>query len=115
MTSYQGASVRDVVSWNALISRYSQVTYICLGSIQNLFEQMQNDGLSPNAITFVSLLKACGSVGAVEKGIEIHNEIMSKRLLEGNIELGNALVDMYAKCGELEKAQKHSMIFLFEM
>ena len=31
---------------------------------------------------------------------------MSKRLLEANIELGNALVDMYAKCGELEKAQK---------
>ena len=39
-------------------------------------------------------------------GIDSHNEIMSKRLLEDNIELGNALVDMYATCGKLEKAQK---------
>ena len=31
---------------------------------------------------------------------------MSKRLLEDNIELENAFVDMHAKCGELEKAQK---------
>ena len=30
---------------------------------------------------------------------------MTKRLLEDNIELGNALVDMYAICGKLEKAQ----------
>ena len=48
-------------------------------------------------------------------GIESHNEIMSKRLLEDNIELGNALVDMYAICGKLEKAKKQSMIFQFEM
>ena len=39
-------------------------------------------------------------------GIESHNEIMNKRLLEDNIELGNVLVDMYAICGKLEKAPK---------
>ena len=39
-----------------------------------------------------------------DKGIEIHNEIV--RLLEDNIELGDALVDMYAKCGQLEKTLK---------
>ena len=31
---------------------------------------------------------------------------MSKRLLEDNNELGNALVDVYAICGNLGKAQK---------
>ena len=67
---------------------------------------MQNDCLSPDAITFVSLLKACGSVDAVDKGIEIHDEIMSKRLFKDNNEFGNALADMYAKCGKLEKTQK---------
>ena len=38
--------------------------------------------------------------------IESHNEIMNKRLLEDNIELGNVLVDMYLICGKLEKAPK---------
>ena len=31
---------------------------------------------------------------------------MSKRLLEDNIELGNALLDMYVICGNLEKTPK---------
>ena len=54
---------------------------------------MQNYVFSPDAITFVSLLKACDSVGAVGKGMEIHYVIMSKMLLEDNIKLGNAFVD----------------------
>ena len=49
-------------------------------------------GLLPDANTLVSLLKDCGSVVVVDKGIEIHNEIV--RLLEDNIEVGNALVPM---------------------
>ena len=66
---------------------------------------MQNDGLSSDANTLVSLLKARGSVLVADNDLEIHNEIVSTRLLEDNIELGNAFVDMYAKCGELEKTQ----------
>ena len=66
---------------------------------------MQNYGLSPYANTLVSLLKARGSAVVADNDIEIHNEIVSMRLLEDNIELGNAFVDMYAKCGELEKTQ----------
>ena len=68
---------------------------------------MQNDGLSPDLNTLVSLLKAYGSVVVADNDIEIHNEIVSTRLLEDNIELGNALVDMYAKCGQLGKNRKN--------
>ena len=91
-----------MASWNALISRYSQHRFG--QEAWYPFEQMQNDGLSPDANTLVRLLKDCGSVVVVDKGIEIYNEIM--KLLEDNIELGNALVDMYAECGQLEKTQK---------
>ena len=98
----KGLPVRVVASWNALISGYSQHRFG--QEAWNPFEQMQNDGLSPDANTLVSLLKDCGSVVVADKGIEIHNEIV--RLLEDNIELGNALVDMYAKCGQLGKNRK---------
>jgi pentatricopeptide repeat protein len=70
------------------------------------FEQMRRDNLSPDAITFLGVLKACGSKGAVDKGIQIHDEITSIESLKTHIDLGNALVDMYAKCGQLEKAQE---------
>ena len=97
----KGLPVWIVASWNALISGYSQHRFG--QETWNPFEQRQNDGLFPDANILVSSLKDCGNVVVADKGIEIHNEIVSKRLLEDNIELGNALVDMYAKCGKLEK------------
>jgi pentatricopeptide repeat protein len=65
---------------------------------------MQKEGISPNQITFISLLKACGSICAIEKGEQIRGEIASRGFLKTNAVLGNALVDMYAKCGMVEKA-----------
>lgn len=37
-------------------------------------------------------------------GEQIHNEISIQGLLRKDIALGNALVDMYAKCGAFGKA-----------
>ncbi|KAI5066554.1 hypothetical protein GOP47_0019178 [Adiantum capillus-veneris] len=96
--------VRDVVSWTALIAGYVQHGHgkEALGC----FHQMQSEGLSPNAITYSCILKACGIMQDAEMGKQIHDEIVSQGLLERNVVLGNALVDMYAKCGVLTKAHK---------
>jgi pentatricopeptide repeat protein len=96
--------IRDVVSWNALIAGYAQ-----LGRCQEAFDcldWMQMEGVSPNSITFVSIIKACGGSGALDKGIQVHEEIRTRGLLATDIVFGNALVDMYAKCGVLTKAQE---------
>ena len=63
--SAQGASGSGVASKNALISGYYQ--YGFGHATLNLVEQMQNDGFSLDVIIFVSLLKASGSVGVVDK------------------------------------------------
>ncbi|KAI5059667.1 hypothetical protein GOP47_0025986, partial [Adiantum capillus-veneris] len=96
--------VRDVVSWNALIAGYVQhgqgkKALAC-------FHCMQSEGLSPNAITYSCILKACGITQDVDMGKQIHDEIVSQGLLEKNVVLGSALVDMYAKCGVFTKAQQ---------
>ena len=94
----------NVVTWNALISGYTQHG---LGDeALTCFSQMQQKGLSPNTVTFLCILNACGSIGAAEKGEEIHTEVSRQGLLEKDTALGNALVDMYAKCGALMKAQE---------
>ncbi|KAH7436780.1 hypothetical protein KP509_05G035800 [Ceratopteris richardii] len=94
--------VRDTISWNALIAGY---THNEEGTqALECFEMMQQEGLSPNAVTFMCILKACGSVGAVRKGERLHEEMAKQGLLEGNTMLCAALVDMYAKCGALDKA-----------
>ena len=61
----KGLLVRVVASKNALISGYYQHRFG--QTALNLFEKMQNHGLSLDVITFVSLLKVGGSVGVVDK------------------------------------------------
>ena len=51
------------------------------------------------------ILPAGGTVGVLI-GTKTRNGIMSNRLLEDNIELGNALLDMYVICANLEKNTK---------
>ncbi|KAH7387230.1 hypothetical protein KP509_16G011900 [Ceratopteris richardii] len=96
--------IRDVVSWSSLIGGYAgqgqgQAALDC-------FRKMQSEGFSPNAVTLIHLLQACSSIGAVEEGEKIHDEVMRQGLLQESIVVGNALIDMYAKCGALTKAQK---------
>ena len=67
---------------------------------------MQRRGFSPNAVTFISILKACGSIGASDKGQDIHAQILKEELVKKDIVVANALVDMYAKCGMFGKAQE---------
>ncbi|KAI5057889.1 hypothetical protein GOP47_0027904 [Adiantum capillus-veneris] len=96
--------IRDVVCWTAMIRGYfeqgcSETAIVC-------FEQMQLEGIAPDAVTYVCSLQACGSLGHVVKGEALHREIATKGFLRGNFVLGTALVDMYARCGVLTKAQE---------
>ena len=96
--------VRNIVTWNVLITGYAQQSQG--REALTCFEQMKREGLFPNEITFLSTLKACGNAGAIGKGKQIHDQVMHRDMLDKNVALGNALVDMYAKCGILLKAQQ---------
>ena len=98
--------VKDIFSWNALISGYAQNG---LGDqALNCLRQMQRvPGILPNAMTFASILNVCGYVGSLKTGEEIHAEVRKHGLLESNnVILGSALIGMYAKCGAIVKAQE---------
>lgn len=96
--------VQNVVSWTTLIAGYYQHGHS--GEALDCFEHMKEAGLSPDVVAFACILKACGSIGAAERGEEIHAEIVREGLLKDVTVLGSALVDMYAKCGILVKAQE---------
>ncbi|KAJ7532329.1 hypothetical protein O6H91_14G082900 [Diphasiastrum complanatum] len=94
---------KDVVSWNAMIAGYAQQG---LGEqALHLFELMQQEDMKPNDATYLSILKACGSIAAIDQGKRIHAQII-KCGLETNVFVGSALVDMYSKCGDLNEANK---------
>eukprot|EP00250_Pteridium_aquilinum_P017184 c23497_g1_i2 orf=58-2514(+) len=93
---------KDVISWTALISGYAE--HRPLVDALSHFEKMQVAGISPNAATFASILKGCGSAECINVGREVHMAIL-KMGLETSVLVGNSLVGMYAKSGLLEESQ----------
>ncbi|KAK4271975.1 hypothetical protein QN277_020588 [Acacia crassicarpa] len=93
---------RDVVTWNAMIAGY----VLCSSHEQalELFEEMRKIGERPDEVTMLSLLSACAELGDLEMGKNIHRYI--SEMCSGDLStiLGNALIDMYSKCGSIEKA-----------
>ncbi|XP_057833070.2 pentatricopeptide repeat-containing protein At3g16610 isoform X2 [Cryptomeria japonica] len=94
---------RDAVSWNAMIAGYAQNGFIAKAF--ETFKQMQLAGLKPDSTTFVSILPACAQMGALEQGTAVHQSIIESGFFL-DIIVGNALVDMYAKCGSMHKAHE---------
>eukprot|EP01018_Ginkgo_biloba_P026797 Gb_37510 [translate_table: standard] len=93
----------NVVSWNAMISGYSQNGHG--EEALKFFGQMQLAGVKPDPKTFASVLPACANLAALEQGMEIHDEII-RNGFQSDVFLESALVDMYAKCGNIEKARE---------
>lgn len=94
--------VRDVVTWTALITGFSQ--HERYGEALRLFPEMLNVGLEPNHFTFSSLIKAAGGMGSGREGRQIHG-LCLKCGYDGNVYVGSALVDMYVRCGLMEDGE----------
>nr|KYP41076.1 Pentatricopeptide repeat-containing protein At1g14470 family [Cajanus cajan] len=94
---------RSVVSWNAMLSGYAQN-----GAAQEtvrLFSDMLSSGNEPDETTWVTVLSSCSSLGdpCLAKSIVRKLDRMNFR---SNYFVKTALLDMHAKCGNLEVAQK---------
>uniref|UniRef100_A0A1J3H5K7 Pentatricopeptide repeat-containing protein n=5 Tax=Noccaea caerulescens TaxID=107243 RepID=A0A1J3H5K7_NOCCA len=92
---------RDLVIWNGLITGYAQNGYS--DDAIDAFYKMQREGFDADAVTVSSVLSACAQLGRLDVGREVHSLINFKGI-ELNQFVSNALIDMYAKCGDLENA-----------
>ncbi|OVA16393.1 Pentatricopeptide repeat [Macleaya cordata] len=92
----------DLVSWNSMISGcalHGQGKEALL-----LFEEMRNEGFSPDEITVLSVLQACCYSGLYEDGIRLF-EIMESRFgIKPVIEHYSCMVDLLGRSGNLSKA-----------
>lgn len=93
---------RDVVTWNAVISGY--VLYGAHKRAVEMFEKMVNSGEKPDDVTMLSLLSACADSGDLSVGEKLHFSMLEMFRGDLSVVIGNALIDMYAKCGNIERA-----------
>ncbi|XP_017701144.3 pentatricopeptide repeat-containing protein At3g24000, mitochondrial-like isoform X1 [Phoenix dactylifera] len=96
----------NVVSWNAMISGLEQ-NGECESAIE-LFRRLAGfEGqvlVRPNRITFLSMLNAISTALAFNLGREVHAK-MIRSGLEFETSIGNSLITMYGKFGQVVKGR----------
>ncbi|XP_024159129.1 pentatricopeptide repeat-containing protein At5g56310 [Rosa chinensis] len=91
----------NVISWTALIAGYAQVNRPTDAIM--VFRRMQLHNVQPDEIAMLAALSACAQLGALHFGEWIHNYILKHGFRE-LVSLNNALIDTYAKSGNIRKA-----------
>jgi pentatricopeptide repeat protein len=92
----------DLVAWNGLITAYAQHGFGAQGL--DVFRHMRQRGVKPDTVTFIGIIGACASLAALEEGRWIHASLLAIGL-ESDVQVGNALIHMYGKCGALGSAR----------
>lgn len=94
---------QDTVSCNAMIAAFEQY-----GDDKNalqLFNQMQQQSVSPERVTFLNTLSACSSEDFLPDGKRLHACCMCTEFKD-HLAVETALVSMYGKCHSVEDARR---------
>ncbi|XP_060676398.1 pentatricopeptide repeat-containing protein At1g08070, chloroplastic [Ziziphus jujuba] len=99
---------RSVLPWNAMVGAYAQNG--CPMDALSLFRLMiKHPNHRPNHVTMVSVLSACAQIGDLDLGKWVHEYLESQGrngIISSNKILATALIDMYSKCGNFERAKE---------
>ncbi|XP_026405687.1 pentatricopeptide repeat-containing protein At3g53360, mitochondrial-like [Papaver somniferum] len=94
----------DVVSWSSLIVAYAQFGYG--DEALKLFETMRSLGTKPNHVTYVGVLSACSRVGYIEEAFHHYRTMEADYGITPTKEHCSCIVDLLARAGRLEEAEK---------
>ncbi|CAN6194581.1 unnamed protein product [Urochloa humidicola] len=92
---------KDLILWTAMIN--ACVQHGSFEEALTLFRNMQVQRVEPDRFTVVTLLTCCANIGALDQGEWIH-QYAEGRKMKIDAVLGTALIEMYSKCGHVDKA-----------
>lgn len=90
--------IDDAVSWNSMVA-----ALVKGGEDRHALVLFGSMRLRPGVVSLVNVLPACGSLRALAQVKEIHGYAARNKLL-WDVFVGNAIVDVYAKCGDMDAA-----------
>ncbi|XP_058077906.1 pentatricopeptide repeat-containing protein At1g11290, chloroplastic-like [Magnolia sinica] len=94
---------KNVVSWSTMIYGYARNGFYL--EPLKLFSQMQVSGVVPNSFTLVAILVCSAGLENLNLGSAVHGRVV-KTGLEYNSFVGTAMLDTYAKCGNIADSYK---------
>ncbi|KAG2672947.1 hypothetical protein I3760_13G065900 [Carya illinoinensis] len=92
---------RDTGSWNSLISGLAQNSEERTALF--LFGKMRVEGVEVDVMTMSSVLSVCADLAGLVNGKQVHGLVI-RYGFDLHIPVGNAIIDMYAKCGCMDDA-----------
>ncbi|CAN0854754.1 Pentatricopeptide repeat-containing protein At2g29760, chloroplastic [Linum grandiflorum] len=93
---------KDIVSWNSMVTGFVQGGYP--EKALDLFERMESEGVSPDGVTMVNVMSACAKTMNLTLGRQVCDYIDRNGMMM-NLNVCNATIDMFVKCGEVEIAR----------
>ncbi|ESQ36960.1 hypothetical protein EUTSA_v10002816mg [Eutrema salsugineum] len=97
---FDSMAEKDIVTWSTMIQGYASNSLPKEGV--ELFLQMLRENLKPDQYSIVGFLSSCASLGALDLG-EWGSSLIDRHEFLNNLVMGNALIDMYAKCGAMAR------------
>ncbi|KAL6964870.1 hypothetical protein U1Q18_035923 [Sarracenia purpurea var. burkii] len=101
LEQFENMRSRDIVTWNSMISACVHSENCNLGF--RMISRMRLEGMLPDLATILAILPMCSILATKRQGKEIHGCVF-KLGFESDISVGNALIEMYSKCGSLKNS-----------
>jgi len=101
---FDGIMSKDLVTWATTIEAYvkADLPLEALG----LLKQMMLQGIFPDAITLLGVIRACSTLASFQLAHIVHGIITTGFFYNQLLAVETALIDLYVKCGSLTYARK---------
>ncbi|CAN6877206.1 unnamed protein product [Brassica oleracea] len=94
--------VKDIISWTSMIKGYSSNKRY-REAISVFYKMTEEGGIVPDEVTMSTVISSCAHLGVLDVGKEVHMYTVQNGFVL-DVYIGSALVDMYSKCGSLNRA-----------
>lgn len=101
---YKSMSEKDIVSCTALIIGYAQEGHHSIDAL-DIFKDMIRMQVVIDNVALSAMVNICAKIASLSLGQQIH-ALTYKHQPCYDVAMGNALIDMYAKTGEIEEANR---------
>jgi pentatricopeptide repeat protein len=98
---------RDVVTWTAMLGGCAMHGHG--REALRHFEQMCDEGVQPDDITFVCVLSACSHAGLVDEGMCLYASMIRDYMIPAKLEHYTCMVDLLGRAGHLQEAENMIM------
>ena len=94
---------RNVVSWTVMITGYGK--HGIGNKAVELFNEMQENGIEPDSVTYLAVLSACSHSGLIKEGKKYFSILCSNQKIKPKVEHYACMVDLLGRGGRLKEAK----------